>query len=202
MRRPSLDTQARTLCYRRTMTRTPLFTVFVLSCVSCAATPSSAPKAGRAGAEVGVEAAVPSGDSARPASPGFFADCSLDEAHDDNGPVLGIVCGLRLVIVSNAPGPVDADSAAKKLAQFEALFVPEASINRKTVLIDGKTCWKSAVKVPGWSWSHLLIVPVGPQSTRLVHCTDQTATETSPWCERAIWIVAKGGAPKELLQTP
>lgn len=137
--------------------------------------------------------------AATPAPPGFFAGCSVRDYAEHNALFLDCTSAkLKVAIIQKAS---DETSASSYLAQFEKWLHREGAGQRKRIGLDGKACWGTVVE-GGKDWSIAVVVPIGPKETRLLYCGPKDGQVSSPWCDRALSIMARSEAPKDLLATP
>lgn len=146
----------------------------------------------------------PSGDTqVTPAPPGYFAGCFVRESSGGDVGKMAVECDQKVVTVVDMAAKLGDGVASRELKLFEDQQQPTtAKRSRSAPKLNGSACFQTTVDLPRGPVS-MVLAPIGAHATRRVTCEERGIPgRTSPWCARAIEILAQPGAVADLLRTP
>jgi hypothetical protein len=146
---------------------------------------------------------APAGEEpATPAPPGYFAGCFVRESLEGNVGKVGIECDQKAITVVNLAAKLGEPMAKREISVFEAQFPATARRTHTRPTLNGSACFETTVDLARGPM-RMVLAPSGAYETRRVICEERGIPgRSSPWCARAIEILAQGGAVIDLLRTP
>src|SRR5262249_49493547 len=115
---------------------------------------------------------------------------------------VGIECDQKIVTVVDLAAKLGDAMAKREQSVFEAQFPASSKKTHTTPTLNGSACVGTTVDL-GRGPASMVLAPTAPHETRRVICVERGIPgKSSPWCARAIEILAQGGAVIDLLRTP